>query len=191
MSPHHMFVTCRTSHCGHCIKRKENHLAEIWLDQFTKREVGFGPVGQWAWRQRKERQCLHSIGPDRDQWPRKVPKKARFASQAPKFTNVNFELCTDALVSCIFAAEWCSLLVNFSTAWDGIVMCSRYFEQFGILVQITIKKSPNLLQNMSRKSPDSTWKSFFPYYNRFQHKVPMAKFCSTSTESTWYMLIIL
>ena len=63
MSPHHMFVTCRTSHCGHCIKRKENHLAEIWLDQFIKREVGFGPVGQWAWRQGKERQCLQSRGP--------------------------------------------------------------------------------------------------------------------------------
>ena len=61
---------------------------------------------------------------------------------------------------CIFAAEWFSLSVNFFTARDGVVMFSHNFKQFCILVQITTK-GPDLLQNRSRKSPDSSWKSFF------------------------------
>ena len=31
---------------------------------------------------------ISGLGPDRDQCPNMVPKKARFASQVPKFTNV-------------------------------------------------------------------------------------------------------
>ena len=31
---------------------------------------------------------ISGLGPDRDHCPRKVPKKARFASQVPKLTNV-------------------------------------------------------------------------------------------------------
>ena len=51
--------------------------------------------------------------------------------------------------------------VNFFMARDGTVMFSNFLKQFCILVQIAIK-GPDLLQNRSRKSPDSTWKSFFP-----------------------------
>ena len=40
-------------------------------------------------------------------------------------------------------------------------MFSHYFKHVCILVQITIK-GPDLLQNRSQKSPDSTRKSFFP-----------------------------
>ena len=61
---------------------------------------------------------------------------------------------------CIFAAEWFSLSVSFFTARDGVVMFSHYFKQFCILVQIATT-SPDMLQNRSRKSPDSPWKSFF------------------------------
>ena len=61
----------------------------------------------------------------------------------------------------IFAAERFSLSVNFFTAWDGVVMFSHYFKHFCILVQIATK-SPDLLQNRSRKSLDSSWKSFLP-----------------------------
>ena len=61
----------------------------------------------------------------------------------------------------MFAAEWFSLSVNFFTAWDGVVMFSQYFKKFCILVLIATK-SPDLLQHRSRKSPDSSWKSFSP-----------------------------
>ena len=54
-----------------------------------------------------------------------------------------------------------SLSVKFFTARDGVVMFSHYFKQFCILVQIATK-GPDLLQNRSRKSPDSTGKSFSP-----------------------------
>ena len=84
---------------------------------------------------------------------------------------------------CIFAAELFSLSVKFFTARDGIVMFSHYFKQFWILVQIAIR-SPDLLQNRSRESPDSTWKSFFPpittYFStksRWQNFVTHALHC--------------
>ena len=79
---------------------------------------------------------------------------------------------------CIFAAELFSLSVKFFTARDGIVMFSHYFKQFWILVQIAIK-SPDLLQNRSRKSPDSTWKSFFsPITTYFSTKSRWQNFVS-------------
>ena len=49
-----------------------------------------------------------------------------------------------------------------------------YFKPFSILVQITIK-SPDLLQNRSQKSPDSTWKSFFPLLQHNSAQSPDGK----------------
>ena len=54
-----------------------------------------------------------------------------------------------------------SLSMKFFRVQDGIVMFSHYFKQFCILIQTAIK-GPNLLQNRSWKSPDFSWKSFYP-----------------------------
>ena len=87
---------------------------------------------------------------------------------------------------CIFAAEWFSLSVNFFTARDGVVLFSHYFKQFCILVQIATK-GPDLLQNRSRKSPDSSWKSFFsPITTYFSTKSRWQNFVAQALDNINY-----
>ena len=113
-------------------------------------------------------------------------------------THWSFNICNICMYIYVYLLlSDISLLVNFSTAREGIVMFSRYFKQFGILVHITIKVP--ICSNRGKKDfqvesglfqarigpkkvpilPESLF--FFPYCNIIQHKVLMAKFWKAST----------
>ena len=69
---------------------------------------------------------------------------------------------------CIFAVKYLVFRWSFSRRMMGLI-CFFINKQFRILVQIAMK-GPDLLQNRSRFYLKVL---FSPYYNIFEHKVPM------------------
>ena len=89
---------------------------------------------------------------------------------------------------CIFVAQWYSLLVNFSTAREGIVKISRYFEPFNVLVQIRVRVPICSRVGLEKSRFCLKVPFFFPYCNTIQRKVSMAKFWESKHCVKWNRL---